>query len=245
MFISRAYSEKMWTREERRAAMARAMQEKRAYILPIRLDRTELEGLLPSVAFISYSEHSEDKIVNLILEKLDAGNSNRTSAAPSLTLNIAMPKVKKTFTQREKDVFARKAFETIQANFKHGLDQFAQHDSDVEVDFESVHRAKFIGRVYVKADPPHICKIWIGAAHRGSEDRISYYEGGTVSRDRDDQTNDTLTVGSDGHQLGLEAGYGFGSFVGGSGMGNQGRFFSLERAALLFWERFTKSLSAD
>src|SRR5438128_218532 len=32
MFISRAYAEKMWTRQERRSAMARAMQQKQAYI---------------------------------------------------------------------------------------------------------------------------------------------------------------------------------------------------------------------
>jgi hypothetical protein len=73
MFISHAYAQKMWTREERRAAMARAMKEKKAYILPIRLDATELEGLLPSVAYINFSDYKEEEIVSLILEKLDTG----------------------------------------------------------------------------------------------------------------------------------------------------------------------------
>src|SRR5439155_17868190 len=57
MFISRAYAEKMWTRHERRAAMSRALEQKGAYILPIRLDNTELEDLLPSVAYINFSDY--------------------------------------------------------------------------------------------------------------------------------------------------------------------------------------------
>jgi hypothetical protein len=37
MFVSRHYAEKEWTRHERRSALARAMQEKSAYVLPVRL----------------------------------------------------------------------------------------------------------------------------------------------------------------------------------------------------------------
>lgn len=133
MFISEAYAEKMWTRHERRTAMARAIEQKRAYILPIRLDRTELEGLLPSVAYITFSDHTQDEIVGMILEKLDSGRDEpRRSAIATPSFNIAMPKVKKTFNQREKDVFARAAFETISLYFVQGLKQLQEHDADVE-----------------------------------------------------------------------------------------------------------------
>jgi TIR domain len=217
MFISRAYANKMWTRHERRAAMARAMREKRAYILPIRLDQTELEGLLPSIAYINFSDHTEEEIVGMILEKLDTGNdeSGRSSAATP-SFNIAMPKVKKTFNQREKDVFARQAFETISRYFEEGLKRLQQHDADIEADFDPVHRSKFLARVYVKGEPANTCKIWLGSGWggRGSDDHISYYEGQSVSRDRDDATGDMLSVATDGHQLGIE-GMNFGMSVGG------------------------------
>ena len=62
-----------------------------------------------------------------------------------------MPKIKKTFTQREKDVFARKAFETIQSYFEQGLKLLDQNDADVEEQsLDPVHRSKFLCRVYVK-----------------------------------------------------------------------------------------------
>ena len=144
MFISQAYAEKMWTRQERRSAMARAMQQKQAYILPIRLDQTELEGLLPTVHYINFSDYTEEEIVGLILEKLDTGDETRASNVPGIrAFSITMPKIKKTFTQREKDVFARKAFETIQSYFEQGLKLLDQNDADVEVEFDPVHRSKF------------------------------------------------------------------------------------------------------
>src|SRR5690348_5129328 len=52
MFISRFYAEKMWTNHERRSALARALEQRAAYILPIRLDATPLEGLRPTVAYL-------------------------------------------------------------------------------------------------------------------------------------------------------------------------------------------------
>jgi hypothetical protein len=248
MFISQAYAEKMWTRQERRSAMARAMQQKKAYILPIRLDQTELEGLLPTVHYINFADYSEEEIVGLILEKLDSAEGAHPTANPvSRSFNITMPKVKKPFTQREKDVFARKAFETIREYFEQGLKQLEQHDPDVQTEFDPVHRSKFLCRVYVKGEPANACKIWLGEGwgHRGSEDHISYYEGQRVSRDRDDRTNDMLSVGTDGHQLGLEGmnfGMGFGNW---QQSGNEDRLWAPDRCAKVLWERFTKRLSVD
>ena len=245
MFISRAYAEKMWTREERRAAMARAMKQKRAYILPIRLDETELEGLLPSVAHINFSDHAEDEIVGMILEKLDSNRGKQpdsVSAVPSF--NIAMPKVKKPFNQREKDVFARKAFETVSKYFKQGLSQLQQHDADVQTEYDPVHRSKFLARVYVKGEIANTCKIWLGSgwSGRGGDDHICYYEGHNVSRDRDEGTDEVMSVATDGHDLGLELTSGM-AYRGSWSAGEQDRLLSGERAAEMFWQRFTKSLS--
>jgi hypothetical protein len=53
MFISKDYIEKMWTRHERRAALTRALQERKEYVLPARFDDSEVPGILPTVAYIS------------------------------------------------------------------------------------------------------------------------------------------------------------------------------------------------
>jgi hypothetical protein len=184
-----------------------------------------------------------------MLEKLDQGmESNAVTRAASgpLSFNIPMPKVKKSFSQREKDVFARQAFETVRAYFEQGLKLLDQNDPDVEIEFDPVHRSKFLCRVYVKGEPLNTCKIWLGGwTHHGSDDHICYYEGRQVSRDRDDATNDMLSVATDGHQLGLE-GLGFGGGFGGAwNRGDEERLLSAEGAAELLWQRFIKRLGVD
>src|SRR5438067_3575259 len=47
MLISQHYAIKLWTNLERQAAQAHAFQEHQEYILPVRLDDTEIPGLLP------------------------------------------------------------------------------------------------------------------------------------------------------------------------------------------------------
>ncbi len=80
MFISRHYAEKMWPRLERRSALARAMQQRAAYVLPIRLDDAEIEGLLPTVGVIDARRHGIEGIVQATLRKIASGPVARPSA---------------------------------------------------------------------------------------------------------------------------------------------------------------------
>src|SRR5260221_6924806 len=77
IFISQHYSTKLWTSHERKAAQARAFKEQQAYILPIRLDETEIPGLLPTIAYLSWHQETVDSVARIILEKL--GNAPRKS----------------------------------------------------------------------------------------------------------------------------------------------------------------------
>src|SRR4051794_4431733 len=49
MFVSAEYAAKAWTNHELKSAQARAFQENEAYILPVRLDSTEIPGIRPTV----------------------------------------------------------------------------------------------------------------------------------------------------------------------------------------------------
>ena len=49
MFVSAEYAARDWTRPERRAALARAVQERREYVLPARFDDTPLPGVQPDM----------------------------------------------------------------------------------------------------------------------------------------------------------------------------------------------------
>ncbi len=71
IFISQHYATKLWTTHERKAAQARAFGEQQAYILPIRLDETEVPGILPTIAYLSWYQETVENIVHIILEKLE------------------------------------------------------------------------------------------------------------------------------------------------------------------------------
>jgi hypothetical protein len=72
MFVSKEYRDRIWTNLEARSAQARALEEKgNEYILPIRVDDTELEGLLPTVGYVPISAGIE-RIGEVLVKKLQA-----------------------------------------------------------------------------------------------------------------------------------------------------------------------------
>lgn len=70
VFVSQRYAEKMWTNVERRSALARAASQRRAYLLPIRLDDTQLEGLLPTVVYLDSRRLGIEGVIQAIKSKV-------------------------------------------------------------------------------------------------------------------------------------------------------------------------------
>jgi hypothetical protein len=72
VFVSRDYVDKEWTNLERKSAQARALAEKGAdYILPIKMDDTELPGMPPTVAYVDYRSLGIEEISRLLIRKLE------------------------------------------------------------------------------------------------------------------------------------------------------------------------------
>ncbi|HEX4452176.1 MAG TPA: TIR domain-containing protein [Kofleriaceae bacterium] len=70
MFVSRHYADKMWTSHERKSAMARSVEQRAEYILPVRFDDTEVPGLPATVGFADARTKSPEALSRLILQKL-------------------------------------------------------------------------------------------------------------------------------------------------------------------------------
>lgn len=70
IFVSQSYDQKMWTNVERRSALARAATQRSAYILPIRLDDTQLAGLLPTVIYLDARRLGIEGLVQAIRSKV-------------------------------------------------------------------------------------------------------------------------------------------------------------------------------
>jgi hypothetical protein len=84
VFVSRYYASKPWTRHERQSVQARALADIGPYLLPVRLDDSELPGLRPTVGYIDARNTSADRLVQLIEQKLSAAPGIATSLQPLL-----------------------------------------------------------------------------------------------------------------------------------------------------------------
>lgn len=70
IFISSHYAEKMWTIHERRSVLARALEDPKTYVLPVRLDDTMLPGLRPTVGYLDARQVGLTGVTSAILAKL-------------------------------------------------------------------------------------------------------------------------------------------------------------------------------
>jgi TIR domain len=80
VFASKNYVKKVWTSHERQSAQARALNEPGAYLLPVRLDDSEIPGIRPTVAYVDARKISPERLVDLIEQKL--GKPLATSRKP-------------------------------------------------------------------------------------------------------------------------------------------------------------------
>jgi len=71
VFISQHYFRKIWSNLEFKAARVRALKEpQHEYILPIKLDDTDISNSLPNVKWIDVRETSVEEITEMIIKKL-------------------------------------------------------------------------------------------------------------------------------------------------------------------------------
>ena len=79
MFLSKHYEQKLWTTHERQLAQARAFQENREYILPVRLDDTEIPGIPPTVGYLDLRSMTIEEVYKALVRKLSGTTSQTTT----------------------------------------------------------------------------------------------------------------------------------------------------------------------
>lgn len=84
-FLSKHYAEKWWPRHELRSAAARAFEESREYILPVRLDDTEIPGILPTVGYLDLREVSIEEVYQALEQKLLGTVQTQVAVATSIS----------------------------------------------------------------------------------------------------------------------------------------------------------------
>ncbi|MFQ5910051.1 MAG: TIR domain-containing protein [Thermoplasmata archaeon] len=71
VFVSKDYVSKPWPLFEAQSALAREVQEKGEYVLPVRFDDSELSGLLPTIKYLRAQDYSPEQIAEIIRMKLE------------------------------------------------------------------------------------------------------------------------------------------------------------------------------
>ncbi|UCR88703.1 toll/interleukin-1 receptor domain-containing protein [Mycetocola spongiae] len=72
MFISKNYAVKPWARLERRSVLARALNEKKSYLLPVRIDSTNLPGVRETIGYLDAQLEKPAEVATAICRKLGA-----------------------------------------------------------------------------------------------------------------------------------------------------------------------------
>lgn len=79
MIISEHYAKKQWTSLERKAAQERAYNENREYILPLRIDDTQIPGVLTTTGYIDLRNIQLEEVVELLKQKISGYYAERLS----------------------------------------------------------------------------------------------------------------------------------------------------------------------
>jgi TIR domain len=94
ILISKHYAEKSWTNHERQFALARAMEDRRPYILPLRIDDTRLPGLPPTLGYLDLRNTDIAEVCKLLADKLGPPLQTKRQAAVGRRSDISVDRIR-------------------------------------------------------------------------------------------------------------------------------------------------------
>lgn len=212
MFLSEHYAKKLWTNHERKSAQTRAFEDNREYILPLRIDDTKIPGIRSTQGFLDLRKVSYDEVVAGVEYKLGRAATpttakQRTPRKPAIQKVNIDPKIpthriKKEFTQQEKDAFLGRAFTAIKRYFKTAINTYNAKDKDVTGEVSTVDAKQFTCAIYVRGAQRCYCKIWIGESYNS---KGIYLSNNQSSLMHSNAYNHSLNVGDDGYEIYLQS----------------------------------------
>ncbi|MBL1214690.1 MAG: TIR domain-containing protein [Ignavibacteriae bacterium] len=140
MFLSESYAKKLWTNHERESAQSRAFQEHQEYILPIKLDDTEIPGIRPTIGYLDGRKFTPNEICNRVLSKLSSVQSNFSE----LEDDADIPVVKRIITDDEKNKYLLNAFDELKKAFSSRLEKLSNKNKHVTTELKEISKSEFI-----------------------------------------------------------------------------------------------------
>ena len=143
-------------------------------------------------------------------------------------------RVRKTFSDQDKDEFFEQTFEYLANFFEGSLTELDNRNDGISTKFRQADANHFTAAIYRSGTSESQCKIWLAADHR-------FLDGIHYSCDLsmgDNSYNESLTIEDDGYSMTLKP------MMGGLG-GNRGDSLSQEGAAEDLWEMLIRPLQQE
>ena len=158
----------------------------------------------------------------------ETGHTEVSTGRPKLRSSNL--RVKKEFSDREKNKFLVDAFEYIAKYFEGSLSELKERNTDIETDFRRVDANRFAAIIYLKGKEASKCNIWLS-------DGSSFLSGILYSWGsfRDGSYNESLNVENDDYTIYLKAlGFHYGQ--------DAKEKMTFEGGAECFWTMFIERL---
>lgn len=238
MVISRHYVEKMWTIFERQQAIERLIREKgKTYVLPVRLNgfAGEVAGLSGIIGYLSVRSDEPQKVIDTFLAKVGRKPSQQTIGPPvERTLKPHVPKLKRSFSDKEKNTFLKNSFGEIIDLMEQFLNDTKKEHPHFDYDAERVTTRKAVFTVYSNQKQITQFKIWLGGAFGSNQ--ISFLHGNRIDIENDNSMNEWISLEEHEDELKLKP-IGMASY----GM-ERDKLMSPREAAEYFWGIIIKTI---
>jgi len=174
-------------------------------------------------------------LARLNTNDIKAVESASAGSSPTSDSGIPLPRLRKRFTQLDKDIFLKNGFGVVKQYFAKALAELARQNAEVKTDIRDIDNTKFTCTVYVHGDAANRCTIRLGGFT--SPEGIAYAEGST-SMMHDNSINDLLSVEANDYSIGFAPS----AFSFGPPPCEDGELLSAEQAAEYFWRKFIEDV---
>lgn len=141
-------------------------------------------------------------------------------------------RLRRTFTDQDKDSFLEEAFEFIANFFEGSLTELEQRTQGIDAKFRRVDANHFTAAIYRNGAAENQCKIWLADRDRFTGN-IHYSSNPST---RDNSYSESLSVEDNGHSVFLRP------MMGGIFGGDRSKLLSQEGAAEHLWEMLIRPL---
>jgi len=196
MILSRYYLEKMWPHVERQNAIQRQIELKgQAYILPVRLDgfADAVPGLPTTIGHLSVTSSQPGVVVDTFLKKIGRAKlEDVEQILKGKRLPSYIPKIRKAFTDKDKNQFLKSAFEQIISSLYHFAAETHNHYPQIEYEIDKITSRKVLFTIYDRGKQVTQFKIWIGGLM--ASDSIAFAYGNHVDTENDGSMNESMSL---------------------------------------------------